>query len=132
MTDRELLELAAKAAGVGLVWERNSVTDDIYPVHAEEGFCWDALHDDGDALRIGAAIGMNLYINKAYCLAEIISDSEEPAITAKEACDGDTLKALRRAIVRAAAEIGKASSNVELTGAARLYRAASRERSERG
>jgi len=46
MTDRELLEAAAKAAGIqvhpdGIEWNRN-----------EEGYRWNPLTDDGDALRL--------------------------------------------------------------------------------
>lgn len=124
-TDKELLELAAKA-----YWGEE--IDDVCSIrwldsdnaigytHADNQdhngldceWLWNPRQDDGDALRLGAKIGMNLYISKDYCIAEIISDSEEPAITIKEVCEGDTLNAARRAIVRAAAEVAKATGKV--------------------
>ena len=53
--DRELLELAAKAAGIFGVWEEHSDffdinTSGIYVDGAS--FLWNPLSDDGDALRL--------------------------------------------------------------------------------
>lgn len=99
------LEFAAKAAGLTIRSDRFGAwrcEADGSPICQ-----WRPRDDNGDALRLGAAIGMNLYMNKQYVVAEIISDSEAPAISAKELCSGDTLAAARRAITRAAAEIGR-------------------------
>ena len=51
MTDRELLEMAAKAAGYEVEWVRNSGCH--YRCEAEESReQWCPLDDDGDALRL--------------------------------------------------------------------------------
>ena len=51
MTDRELLEAAAKAAGMNHLW-----VDEIDSVSPE----WNPLEDDGDAMRL--AVGLNLAV----------------------------------------------------------------------
>lgn len=108
-TDRKLLELAAKASKDhkiywnGAIWanqERMTKPDsrgDSYPCE------WNPLTDDGDALRL--AVKLNLL--RAYVYEDEISLSpSEHAIV--EPCNGDPCAAIRRAIVRAAAEIGEA------------------------
>lgn len=118
MTDRELLELAAKAAGVRYTIE----DDEYYKTHKFFGLWlvydeepseyarryWNPLTDDGDALRLAVKLRMNIYTSHKYAVAEIVSDGYEPNIFRKENCDFETLgAATRRAIVRAAAEAGK-------------------------
>ncbi|HEY6021520.1 MAG TPA: hypothetical protein VIY48_16930 [Candidatus Paceibacterota bacterium] len=49
MTDRELLELAAKAAGIRL-----GVNDLGHFFNFDSAMLWNPLNDDGDALRMGA------------------------------------------------------------------------------
>lgn len=105
ITDRELLELAAKAAGINLyVWgtpgSENFADVDATPY----GRLWNPLTDDGDALRlavhleIGAMVSANfVYVKKYY--------SDLPIL--RLPIDGDKYAATRRAIVRAAAEVGK-------------------------
>lgn len=116
-TDRELLELAAKAAGMGTL---------NFDYAKREGHCfyfgprlpmpqgvlmaamhtyWNPLTDDGDALRL--AVRLRIQVEQwpdedgkgEYCSCgdAIIEDHGE-----------DDLAATRRAIVRAAAEIGRA------------------------
>jgi len=90
MTDRELLELAAKAAGVLLTWS----TDERRPPRdAYTHQSWNPLADDGDALRLAVKIGLS------EDFVTIVIDTE--------AQDGPYL-AVRRAIVNRAAQIGKA------------------------
>ena len=88
MTDRELLELAAKAAGLEVVT----------PTMLKYGQ-WNPLTDDGDALRL--AVKLNLFNTRSkgyeWPDAELFARHED-----------DPYAATRRAIVRAAAEIGKA------------------------
>ena len=81
MTDRELLELAAKAAEIK-DW-----------VDGWSDKFWNPLTDDGDALRL--AVKLDLFWEQME-LFDIYMDNKphEP-------------KNVRRAIVRAAAEIGK-------------------------
>ena len=104
MTDRELLELAAKAAGLGtLVWgDKYKLGDDeidctdmpyVRSGQPDEGdVFWNPLTDDGDALRL--AVKLNLW--------EAVRDGHQHLDS-----DGDPYAATRRAIVRAAAEIGR-------------------------
>jgi len=104
MNDRELLELAAKAAGIGIVdWHENDPTiwDDVEPC------AWNPLTDDGDALRL--AVKLNMYVMRF----DVMTTARSSAATCDERDDGDPYAATRRAIVRAAAEIGKASSNAK-------------------
>ena len=93
MTDRELLEMAAKAAGI----ERNSAG----PVGPCE---WNPLTDDGDALRLAVKLHMDIWQCPLLRSVSIICDSED---VIKEKYEGDPQTATRRAIVRAAAEIGR-------------------------
>jgi hypothetical protein len=106
MTDRELLELAAKAAGIpGMPIEIDSVhwlklTSD----GGTDGF-WKPLTDDGDALRLAVKLRISLHIRD-----QTYTQLEESAVWIPEGLDfpEDRCAATRRAIVRAAAEIGKA------------------------
>ena len=109
MTDRELLELAAKAAGCdGLgQWDDkwNCLTD-------HEGWTFDPLNDDGDALRLAVKLGLDVCIdsrqeNEPY--THVIGFSDDNTSRTVDAIEnhGDPYAATRRAIVRAAAEIGK-------------------------
>lgn len=104
-TDRELLELAAKAAGMRLEWDGHP--DAWQPMYYEGKtyHSWDPLTDDGDALRLAVKLRMMLDdIRKGYqagCVVAVSGDSccYEPREPNPDA-------AMRRAIVRAAAEIG--------------------------
>ena len=101
MIDRELLELAVKAAGgittdgLGGCWDMGN------------GVGWNPLTDDGDALRLAVKLQMQLYVGTHKVIAEICSDSEFPPILQKVFVESDPYAATRRAIVRAAAKIGK-------------------------
>lgn len=97
MTDRELLEMAAKAHG-GLVY-----VDGIGWIHEDEngdrGSWWMPLTDDGDALRLMVKLNIHAYKGWASTPKGIVFDCRSNA---------NQLAATRRAIVIAAAEIGKA------------------------
>jgi hypothetical protein len=109
MTDRELLELAAKAAGIpcdkkGPYVERQEWQQWFGEPGRIElvAVAWNPLTDDGDALRLAVKLHMALTFNKdGNCHAEGLN--EEYAVE----CMADSCAATRRAIVRAAAEIGK-------------------------
>ena len=109
MTDRELLELAAKAAGFDL---DNAPRYDGYSTTAQ-GDKWNPLTDDGDALRL--AVRLHLDINQypvtddyAMGMIEIwCSGDGDPAHVEYVKAGDDRLISTRRAIVRAAAEIGR-------------------------
>lgn len=97
MTDRELLELAAKAAAMKDVWWDESGYG--YPDPSNH---WNPLTDDGDALRLAVKLGIHLTNSNTYAWAS------QYWVDATESLGDDPYAATRRAIVRAAAEIGRA------------------------
>ena len=101
MTDRELLELAAKAAGVdklGLYW-----SDTARCLLDGEMFSFDPLTDDGDALRLAVKLRLELGFPKEYCVWSFGTNG----VVCMEDPSNDPYAATRRAIVKAAAEIGR-------------------------
>lgn len=91
MTDKELLELAAKAAGeLHLIPYREE--------WLESDEAWNPLTDDGDAFCLAVKLQLTV-------LPGIARDGEGRAYFEGEE---DALASTRRAIVRAAAEIGRA------------------------
>lgn len=126
MTDRELLELAAKAAGIVGEWDRDTAFIQerwrfMTPYHnhgmmtAHE---WNPLTDDGDALRL--AVKLYFHVNLFPPLESYLPmgipgfvevwkcDGTDPIHVEYIDVGGDYNAATRRAIVRAAAEIGRA------------------------
>ena len=115
MTDKELLELAAKAAGVDAYW---SVTDSIqhYPIFVTE--CggrmgdlpyedeWNPLKDDALALRLAVKLNMGISVPVFKNPRADVIVFRNSAINVIEE-GADPFAATRRAIVRAAAEIGR-------------------------
>lgn len=112
MTDRELLELAAKAAGYGEIIFKNGLDDDGYDdgiwtytwIRSNKKLVdWNPLTDDGDALRL--AVKLNLHTGLEDLVANVWQGGMNHWQTVPH--NGDPYAATRRAIVRAAAEIGK-------------------------
>lgn len=111
MTDRELLELAAKAAGMTIdthyvdggasVWEGERHHSDWIPD-------WNPLDDDGDALRLAVKLRIDVFFH-AQRVEGHVAGGRIPPVRAIEREDygDDPYAATRRAIVRAAAEIGE-------------------------
>lgn len=118
MTDRELLELAAKAAGLHIDdWNCDIAVMYFWdgdPQNPERNhYYWSPLTDDGDALRLAVKLDIEIYQG----------DDEGPAVFAGywgkperrdvarlyciEPLADDPCAATCRAIVRAAAEIGR-------------------------
>jgi len=116
MTDNELLKLAAIAAGIkpdtskcngggmnntGFDINGSIVTD------WHNGLTWNPLKDDGDAFRLAVRLRLTISFasigaeNEIYVQPPIFRPIFEPISGSIEA-------ATRRAIVRAAAEMGKA------------------------
>ncbi len=101
MTDRELLELAAKAAGIEiLAWTYSG-----YAVVSDKGDTWIPLTDDGDALRLAIELRVDLEWSSDGRVAAYRRGDEFAAF---ESSREDRAANTRRAIVRAAAEIGRA------------------------
>ena len=103
-TDRELLALAAKAAGTEIKWE---LLGDSYAPFTLRGILWSPLTDDGDALRL--AVKLNLIVEAGQCW---VVEAGQCWIDKRGPMFGEDVlpcpyAATRRAIVRAAAEIGR-------------------------
>lgn len=107
--ERELLELAANAAGIPRYWN-----DGLEPYSSGQGFIvqnriWNPLTDDGDALRLAVKLRISIMLaetttDKSECCffdGSNWSYFENDGISEADA-------ATRRAIVRAASEIGRA------------------------
>ena len=116
MTDRELLEAAAKAAGVKGQWMAeppDGLNEDPYfNFVLATGYIWNPLTDDGDALRL--AVKLSLLIApipyqpgiNAYGAVGASWPGQRFDLDYERFTD-DPYAATRRAIVRAAAEIGR-------------------------
>lgn len=112
MNDQELLQLAAKAAGGHIYFD---VDGGCYLVKSRRVVeLWDPLTYDSDAFRL--MVKLNLYVQQnvnsdypnefgCYCGAKITTKYSDIGF---ECWDKDPCTATRRAIVRVAAEIGKA------------------------
>ncbi len=100
--DRELLELAAKAAGIEINWFKwERLTNQ-----------WNPLTDDGDAMRLLCKKSLRIVEDRggAYRAVQftVKPETEDEADHEIEIEWPHTPAATRHAIVRAAAEIGKA------------------------
>ena len=105
MTDRELLELAAKAAGLK-VNERQQAARDalILPATAplwinEVSTGWNPLIDDGHALRLAVKLKLLVNVTDFFSFAT----AGDAVLHDEEIHNGDAYAATRRAIVKAAA-----------------------------
>jgi hypothetical protein len=96
MTDKELLEMAAKAAGV----ECKKTPIGFYLLDEDRN--WNPLTDDGDALRLAVKLNIDVF-GASDCR---VCEWDDGVVT--EQSNNDPYTATRRAITRAAAEIGKA------------------------
>jgi hypothetical protein len=97
MTDRELLELAAKAAGLDVSFDATQW--DRFWVNGGGGF-WNPLTDDGDALRLAVKLSLHISV-----FVDAIGVGTPGAGYDELKYEGDPLAATRRAIVRAAAAL---------------------------
>lgn len=102
-TDRELLELAAKAAGIDgfFVDAGLNAGSNAFPK------VWNPLIDDGDALRL--AVKLEIFTGRFYdCIVPACFASwNNRQRSLWEPADEDPYAATRRAIVRAASAIGR-------------------------
>ena len=117
MTDRELLELAAKAAGYpfddgrfedaakpGAWWGWSYIESSGEPPNDSAWTeLWNPLTDDGDALRLAVKLKLDIGFPNDDCVWAFARRTD----VCRENPNPDPYAATRRAIVRAAAEIGK-------------------------
>jgi hypothetical protein len=114
MSDRELLEMAAKAAGL---FEHK--WSDAWKclgrwTHAKDGWyfegpAWNPLTDDGDALRLAVKLGIEFQLRCGATWVEWYVANNNVYLH-YEPHGSNPYAATRRAIVRAAAELGRAMS----------------------
>lgn len=129
MIDRELLELAAKAAGYKVAFDdgMSATFDDGIYYTIDRGYpeanrygskWWNPLMDDGDALRLAVKLNLHLKAHQSEGLDYVTVGIENPVRDnylntdeskwlADESDIEDRFAMARRAIVRASAEIGK-------------------------
>jgi hypothetical protein len=121
-TDRELLELAAKAAGLNNLIFNHGQTNAYhagslkYMTEKHHHTPWNPLNDDGDALRLAVDLKLGVTYGGKYFFddgpmtfcGEYWDANESRYFKAFVKHESDPRAATRRAIVRAAAEIGKA------------------------
>ena len=112
MHDHELLELAAKAAGYsvhGWINDRLYLVDPSNPAENFDPFPWNPLTDDGDALRVAVRLNLRVMPQDKCVYVESNPDSVLgfSSVSEIEMNGIDPYAATRRAIVRAAAEIGR-------------------------
>lgn len=113
--DRELLEMAAKAAGMALypgdAWRDTAMGVGLLLSNGR--WIWNPLHHDGDALRL--AVKLDFWITQwrnhsEYPPHVMVGYKTGPKSGSNwiQEYEDDEMAANRRAIVCAAAEIGKA------------------------
>lgn len=104
-TDIDLLELAAKAAGVdGKVRLVQKPYSNEYTLGVGK-YRWNPLQSDGDALRLAVKLRITPHIDGN------MTEAESTEGFADEAHLNDPYAATRRAIVRAAAAIGRSMAS---------------------
>lgn len=106
MEDRELLELAAKACGIGPILCYESARNCLRIGPRANYRLWRPLDDDTDALKIAMRLGICINLIPDCDTVQVFQQNEyaEPRNVKTEALDDF---GVRRAIVRAAAEIGR-------------------------
>ncbi len=117
MTDRELLEAAARAAGLRIECDADKAV--VFPSHYSGGFSvfndrggsslWNPLTDDGDALRLAVKLGIHISPDCEHESAKREARAATPGAShlLRELHNGDPAAATRRAVVRAAAAMVK-------------------------
>ncbi|MGL4756857.1 MAG: hypothetical protein ACRCXB_31300 [Aeromonadaceae bacterium] len=120
MTDKEMLEMAAMANGMLYGWEFDEEISGMVSGKNKDGKpypymfakIWRPLHDDGDALRLAVklcidvshdAIGMKSFVYARTAF----NDENHIGLSEIFDVESERLERARRAITRAAAQIGK-------------------------
>lgn len=104
-TDQELLELAAKAAGIEGKYSNDIIAECWGSNRPKWGIdkgmweSWNPLTDDGDALRLAIDLELDVMVASVKSVDYFLDLTIEAG--------ADVYAATRRAIVRAAAEIGE-------------------------
>ncbi len=116
MSDRELLELAAKAAGIEFGLYHEAPSKLVKTQIGDAWVSWNPLADDGDALRLAVKCRIDLHTSPIGGEAVVVTAKhrmrsdilrEQNPTHAAEEWKPNPYAATRRAIVRAAAAIGR-------------------------
>jgi hypothetical protein len=114
VSDRELLELAAKAAGIDYRHDNAYWTHEDYCAFwSYDDLCncgarWNPLTDDGDALRLAVKLGLHISQQLSYvAVMQPHGGAGSHLLQWIEKYNNDPYAATRRVITRAAAEIGR-------------------------
>lgn len=101
MTDQQMLELAAKAAGLVLDPGTHRISGTMQ--------VWRPRDDDGDAFRLLVGLGLIVNVWRESFRVWVGKDSSDncDGVTEEVTIGTDFEEATRRAVFRAAAEIGK-------------------------
>lgn len=111
MNDRQLLEDAARAAGIEVIrsrlddpmWRDMLIRQSARNPHHENG-SWNPLTDDGDALRLAVKLRIPFHVfDRSGIAYGKKTDAHPEGYDAQEFYESDPYAATRRAIVRAAA-----------------------------
>lgn len=100
MNDRQLLELAAEAAGIEYCGPQSGTN-----VSLRDTPYWNPLENDGDALRL--AVRLRFCVTPGSVRVWVDPPGEHHYAATTERYDHDEMAATRRAIVRAAAELAR-------------------------
>ena len=115
-TDRELLELAAKAARLRISIRLSNDGIMVCSAVRKSPHKWNPLTDDGDALRLAVSLRLPIHYRVTNCWGEdekstvcgmLTNPSNSEKYENKVAHKGDAYAATRRAVVLAAAAIGE-------------------------
>lgn len=109
MTDKELLELAAKAAGLNVRQSQRWAETTVVQVRLGDGTLnwirWNPLTDDGDALRLAVKLNLTCRFYSGNACAQATTPGG-PSAYEDVTNNDDPLAGARLAITRAAASIG--------------------------
>lgn len=102
MTDRELLEFAAKAAGMSLYWSKQkALPDKCFYRNGGIQKPWNPLENDGDTQRLEVTLRIQTKITDDFAIASIMD-----VVVAQTPLGSDKFAAARRAATEAAAVVG--------------------------
>lgn len=108
MNDRELLELAAKAAGIGPVLCYESARNCLRIGSRSSYRLWNPLDDDSVALSLARSLGICIQFVPDFDTVQVYQEREFTAEPFNVHVAGLGDIETRRVITQAAAEIGKA------------------------
>jgi hypothetical protein len=110
MTDLELLKFAAKAAGYDVNFEDCIDAYEWFPKGYDENgdviSWWNPRNDDGDALRLAVKLHLDIFNYSEAGYVDVVDEHNRVTCISEDYGD-DPFAATRRAILRAAAEIGE-------------------------